>query len=175
MSKRLYPHNKVRYWLVYDIDDICALYAGYKLHKQTIRKWIKQGLKTIDSGKPALIYGNDLITFLKNQNASGKCATAFNQFFCMKCKDARHAYKNKVAMMSKDRMLKVQAKCRECKTNMFKNYKLDDYRALRKIFTKVDVSQLYDCETSPCKTHIPVHENTPLNESDYSQEEWTLF
>ncbi len=165
MSRRLYPHNRVRYWYAYDIDDICALFKDLGSHPQTVRAWIKRGLKTIDNGKPALVYGNDLIVFLKKQNASGKCKTEFNQMFCMKCKDARPIYQNKVAITAKDRLLKVQGKCRNCKTMMFKSYKLSDIPNIRKIFKVVDVLELDDCLNSPSMTHLDAHNKMPPNES----------
>ena len=64
MSRRLYPHKRVRYWYAYDIDDICTLFSEFSLHPQTVRKWINDGLKTIDKCKPSLVYGNDLIAYL---------------------------------------------------------------------------------------------------------------
>ena len=165
MSKRLYPHKRVRYWYAYDIDNICAIFKHLGLHPQTVRAWIKRGLKTIDKSKPTLIYGNDLITFIKKQNASGKCKTEFNQMFCLKCKDARPIYQNKVAITAKDRLIKAQGKCRECKTMMFKSYKLIDIPQLRKNFVVVDVLELDDCLHSPFMTHLRAHTPIPANES----------
>ena len=165
MSKRLYPHKRVRYWDVYDIDDICTTFADKKLHPQSVRKWIKNGLKTIDGGKPALINGNDLIVFLRKQNTKNKCVTAFDELFCMTCKDARPVFQNKITVVQKTQLLAVSGLCRTCRTKMFQNYKLADFQRLRKKFQVVDVLQLYDCEVSSDKTHIHAHEHQPVNES----------
>tara|TARA_A200000113_G_scaffold211980_1_gene213129 strand:- start:2878 stop:3393 length:516 start_codon:yes stop_codon:yes gene_type:complete len=165
MSKRLYPHKRVRYWLVYDIDDICTLFSDLGLHPQTVRAWVKRGLKTIDNGKPALIYGNNLIAFLKAQNTENKCITEFDEMFCMGCKDARPIYQNKIKVDQKTNVLSVSGLCRCCKTKMYQNYKLSDFSALRKTFKVVDVLELYDCEASSDKTHIPARKHQPENES----------
>jgi hypothetical protein len=165
MPNKLYSHKRVRYWDVYDTDDICAVFADKKLHPQSVRKWIKNGLKTIDSGKPALIYGNDLIVFLKKQNTKNKCVTAFDELFCMACKDARPIYQNKITVTQKANMLAVCGLCRVCKTKMFQNYKLADFPSLRKKFHVVDVLELYDCEVSSGKTHIHAHKHQPVSES----------
>lgn len=77
MSRRLYAHNRVRYWYAYDLDEICTLYSDTGLHVQTVRAWIKNGVKTIDGGKPALVYGHDLIAFFKRHNAKGQMRPAF--------------------------------------------------------------------------------------------------
>lgn len=164
MSKRLYPHNRVRYWYAYDLDEICALFADTGLHIQTVRAWVKNSLKTIDNGKPTLIYGHDLIAFLKVQNDKGKCQTPFDQMYCMKCKDARPIYQNKIKADLKNGILKVCGHCRECKTIMYKNFKKDDYGELRRIFNMVDVLELYDCASPSVKTHI--HAQKPARESE---------
>ena len=165
MSRRIYPHKPVRYWYAYDIDEVCALYADLGLHPQTVRKWIKQGLKTIDNGKPALIYGHDLIAYLRKNNQSNKRKTAFDQMFCMSCQDARPIFRSEIAVEQKAQFLKVQGVCRECKSKMFKNYKLQDFAELRKQFQLVGVSELYDCATHTDKTHIPAHKKVAPSES----------
>jgi hypothetical protein len=165
MSKRLYPHNRVRYWFAYDIDEICTTFSDLGLHPQTVRKWRKNGLKTIDGGKPALIYGNDLIVFLKDKNTENKCITEFDQLFCMACKDARHVFQNKIIAKQKQTLLKVSGLCRKCKTTMFQNYKLSDFPRLRKSFDLVEVLELYDCEHGSGKTHVAPRIETTINES----------
>ena len=164
MSKRLYPHKRVRYWYAYDIDDICTLFSDLGLHAQTVRKWIKNGLKTIDAGKPALVYGYDLIAYLKKSNNSNKCKTSFDEMYCMGCQDARPIFRNTVSIEQKSQFLKVQGACRECKGPMFKSYKLTDFPALKKKFNLVDVLELYDFETPTDKTHIHAQEQNTLNE-----------
>lgn len=165
MSKRLYPHNRIRYWYTYDLDEICAVYSDLGLHAQTIRKWTKQGLKTIDGGKPALIYGHDLIAHLKQTNSRNKCQTAFDEMYCMVCQDARHIYRTQISIMQAAQFLKVQGVCRECKKRMFKNYKMIDFPKLRQRFTVVDVLELYDDAVPTDKTHIQTQLTVPANES----------
>ena len=165
MSKRLYPHKRVRYWFVYDIDDICALFSDFGLHAQTVRKWFRKGLKTIDAGKPALVYGCDLIEFLKKNNNANKCKTAFGEMYCMRCQDARPIFRNKISVEQNAQFLKVQGACRECKNVMFKNYKLTDMPPLRHQFRLVDVLELYDFAASTGKTHIPAQVRNATSES----------
>lgn len=175
MSKRLYPHKRVRYWYAYDIDDICALFSDLGLHPQTVRKWIKNGLKTIDAGKPALVYGHDLIAYLKKNNESNKCKTAFDQIYCMGCQDARPVFRNHVAIEQKSQFLKVQGACRECKTPMFKSYKLADFSRLRSLFTLVDVAELYDFEAHTDMTHIHAQERSTISEPALGEQYGELF
>ncbi|MBK67939.1 MAG: hypothetical protein CMP22_07390 [Rickettsiales bacterium] len=165
MSKRLYSHKRVRYWYAYDIDDICTTFSDLGLHPQTVRKWIKNGLKTIDAGKPALVYGYDLIEYLKANNSTNKCKTAFGEMYCMGYQDARAIFKNVISVEQKSQFLKIKAACRECKKPMFKSYKLSNFPALRQNFKLVDVLELYDFKTCIDKTHIHVQEQGNTNES----------
>lgn len=139
MSKRLYPHNKLRYWYTYDIDEICFHFKNTGLHTQTVRKWIKNGLQAIDGKRPFLIYGYDLIIYLKAHNQRHKCNVEFDQLYCMKCQDARPALQRQLRLIKKARFFQAKAICRTCKTTMLKNYKLADYAQLKRIFKLVDV------------------------------------
>ena len=165
MAKRIYPHNRIRYWYTYEIDEICALYADFSLHPQTVRKWVKQGLQTIDKGKPTLIYGYGLIQYLRKKNTANKTQTAFNEMFCMSCQDARPILRNEIAVEQKARFLKVQGVCLTCKANMFKNYKMQDLLNLRQSFKLIGVSELYDDAKPSVKTHIHAQSETLPSES----------
>lgn len=165
MSKRLYPHNRIRYWCCYDVEDICTTFNDIGLHPQTVRKWIKNGLRTIDKGKPALVYGNDLITYLKNNNSKNKCKTEFKEMYCMRCQDARPTYKNTISVEQKSNTLKVQGVCQKCKCRMFKSYKMDHFSRLKNQFKLVGVLELYDPNASADKTQFQNQERNILNES----------
>lgn len=165
MSKRLYPHRWVRYWQTYDVDDICALFSDLGLHPQTVRKWTKNGLKTIDKGRPALIYGNDLKAYLKENNSKHKCKTDFDQLYCPSCQDARHIFENKMHVTQNSQSLLVNGICRTCKNPMYQFYKLSDFSKLRQKFKLVGVSELYDCKHPHGKTHLETTTDNALSES----------
>ena len=175
MSKRLYPHKRVRYWYAYDIEDICALFSDVKLHPQTVRKWIKNGLKTIGTGNPVLVYGCNLIAYLQKNNNANKCKTAFGEMYCMGCQDARPIFQSKIAVEQKAKFLQAQAICRKCKKHMFKNYKLSDFPVLRKKFALVDVSELYDFEAPTDMTHFHAQEQNTKSEPALGEQYGELF
>ncbi len=164
MSKRIYPLGCIKYWYGYDIDEIRAMYSQCKLSDRTVYKWIKQGLKTIDSKNPILIYGADLKEFLGKLNESGKCQTAFNEFFCFGCKEARKPYKKQVKIDSSSPYLKLKAVCPKCKSLMNKNYKLDALAGLKRNFKVVDVLELYDSKDCSLKTDFLNQENKGLSQ-----------
>ncbi len=153
MGRRIYPLNKIKYWYCYDVDDVCRLYSRYKLHSKTVLEWKKQGLQAIDNKTPTLFYGACLAKFLGKLNESNKCKTAFDEMFCMGCKEGKKPLKKQVQLIPENRsFLKVKTICQTCKNLMFKNYKLNDLQKIKQTFDVVGVLELYDCKTSPLKT-----------------------
>ncbi|MCE3255719.1 MAG: Helix-turn-helix domain protein [Rickettsiaceae bacterium] len=153
MGKRIYPLNRIKYWYGYDVDDVCRLYSKHKLHPKTVLEWKKQGLQAIDNRNPILFYGFCLIKFLGKMNESNKCKTAFDEIFCMKCKEGKRPLKRQIQLIPENRtFLKVKAVCQTCKNQMFKNYKLDDLQKVKRTFAVVEVLELYDYEIPPLKT-----------------------
>src|SRR5262245_65819337 len=45
----------------YSVDDVSRL---FKIHKNTVRNWLRQGLEPIDAQRPTLIRGQELQHFL---------------------------------------------------------------------------------------------------------------
>lgn len=165
MGSKNYPLRRIRYWYCYDLDEIVALYNDKKLHIQTIRAWLKNGLTKIDNSKPILIYGSDLIKFLENHNAKNKYPLEFHQFFCFSCNDVKTAFKKQIYIHKQHNILLAKAVCCDCKTTMNKTYKLDDYQQLQQYFNVVQEKQLYDCLNPPSTTHLNAPPEMPLNES----------
>lgn len=164
MVSRIYSLQPIRYWFCYTIEEVCALYKGQNLHPQTVRQWVRDGLKTTDSGKPVLIYGYDLSTFLAKMNERNKCRTQFDEMFCMSCKDAQPLLKKEIQLEHKKHLLHASGHCRSCKTLMFKSYKLDDLPEIRRKFNVVHNLSLYDSDDSPSQTHIEAQGEHPVSE-----------
>ena len=150
MGKKLYPLNKIKYWLCNDIDDLCRL---CKVHPKTVLSWQEKGLKPIDNKKPALFYGYVVKEFLGKMNESNKCKTTFEQMFCFVCKEGRDPLKKQIQITPNNRkFLDVKAICQSCEQEMFQSYKLEDLQQLKRIFDVVQVLGLYDSKTSPSNT-----------------------
>jgi hypothetical protein len=67
----------------YSIDEISRL---LKVHKNTVRAWIKRGLPAIDSKRPILINGLDLSGFLVAERNKGKQYCGPGRFYCVRCR-----------------------------------------------------------------------------------------
>lgn len=158
MGKRIYSIKKIKYWWAYDVEEIADLLS---VTPKTISTWIKQRLPTMPNGKPILIYGDDLREFIKKMNQSNKTLTAFNEMFCMKCKDTKKPYRNQAAIEPvNNNALQVKAVCTSCKSKMNKGYKFDDLPKLKRTFATVEVSRLYDTEYPPLKVNLLVDDKS---------------
>jgi len=69
----------------YYIAEIASLWG---IDRKTCEHWIKEkGLATIEGDtKPFLIFGADLIDFIRKQREKGKIPIKENEFLCMKCR-----------------------------------------------------------------------------------------
>ena len=147
MGKRNYPLKSIKYWYSYDIDEVCALYQSQRLHQQTVRGWVKDGLPVIDKQRAFLIYGEDLRVFLGKMNEKNKCKTKLNEMFCMSCKEAKPFLKNQIQLEQKGKRVLARALCRDCQTKMNKSYSLDNISEIRNSLHVVDDVTLYDSAT----------------------------
>ena len=61
------------------------------VHRQTVRRWILQGLTPIDSQKPVLILGEHAAEFLKNRRNKNKKSCRTNELYCVKCRTIQNS------------------------------------------------------------------------------------
>jgi hypothetical protein len=57
-----------------------------RTHKNTVRAWIRQGLQTIDSERPALVHGLELRRFLESRRKKAKRPCPPGYIYCVKCR-----------------------------------------------------------------------------------------
>lgn len=81
-NKRLNP-RLAKMHLSYSVEDVASL---YKVHKNTIRNWIKQGLPTCDDRRPTLILGRDLRAFLEARRTRRKRPCGPGEMYCFRCR-----------------------------------------------------------------------------------------
>ena len=70
----------------YTVEEVARL---LRKHKNTVRAWIKQGLRPIDGRRPTLIHGLELVSFLQNRRMSGKQPCPPGYMYCLKCRSPK--------------------------------------------------------------------------------------
>jgi excisionase family DNA binding protein len=67
----------------YTVDEAARL---VRVHKNTVRAWIKAGLRTIDARRPILIAGRELRRFLEARRKTRKQPCGPGQLYCVCCR-----------------------------------------------------------------------------------------
>jgi hypothetical protein len=67
----------------YSVEDTARL---FKVHKNTIRNWLKDGLEPIDDQRPTLVRGDELRRFLAHRRARAKQACGPGRIYCLPCR-----------------------------------------------------------------------------------------
>jgi hypothetical protein len=87
MRKRARPnHRLVKIHYSYSVEDVAAL---FRVHKNTVREWLRKGLHAIDRKRPTLILGSALADFLRSRRAKSKRLCGPGQLYCVKCRAPR--------------------------------------------------------------------------------------
>lgn len=68
----------------YNVAQIARLYG---LHRNTVRHWLKDGLRAIEGIYPTLILGAELRRFLTEKRSRRKQSTAPGHIYCMRCRE----------------------------------------------------------------------------------------
>jgi len=85
--RRVRPNpRRVKKLNTYTVNE-AALTLG--VHKNTLREWIKRGLRAIDHRRPTLILGHSLIDFIKKRRARNRQPCGPGEFYCMRCRAPR--------------------------------------------------------------------------------------
>lgn len=67
----------------YSVEDLSRL---FKVHKNTARGWLRQGLKPIDDQRPTLVLGQELRRFLIERRSRAKQKCGPGRIFCLPCR-----------------------------------------------------------------------------------------
>ena len=86
MKKRRINPNLAKIHRAYKVEELADL---YDVHKNTVRQWIQEGLKTVDDHRPTLIQGNHAVEFLKQRRQSRKRPCKANEIFCLRCRSPK--------------------------------------------------------------------------------------
>lgn len=59
----------------------------FRVHRNTVREWLRQGLPVCDDSRPLLILGRDLGDFLRAKRARGKRPCQPGEIYCVRCRE----------------------------------------------------------------------------------------
>ncbi len=67
----------------YSVEEIAHL---FKVHKNTVRGWFRQGLETIDGQRPTVARGEEIRRFLSERRARAKRPSGPGRIYCLPCR-----------------------------------------------------------------------------------------
>jgi len=79
-------HPNPRLLKIHRCYTVEQLAAALKLHKNTIRRWAKDGLRSIDDRRPTMFRGMDAADFLRSRRQAGKRPCRPGEIYCLKCR-----------------------------------------------------------------------------------------
>ncbi len=86
MRKRHHNHRLVKINRSYTVEEIAKL---FNTHKNTVRRWVKEGLTTTDDKHPMLILGHVLTAFLQARRIKNKQSCKPGELYCVRCRAPR--------------------------------------------------------------------------------------
>ncbi len=86
MGKRYTNYRLIKIHRSYKVEEAAVLLG---IHKNTVRRWIKEGLAVIDKSHPMLIHGPGLLEFTKKLRTKNKQTCKLGELYCVKCRVPR--------------------------------------------------------------------------------------
>lgn len=100
-------------------------------HKNSVRGWIKKGLPVVDGGRPVLILGHELRTYLERKRKAGKRPCPPGTIYCLKCRDPRVPALGMVEYVPRNAATgNLTALCETCGTTLFRCTRRGDIAAI---------------------------------------------
>lgn len=122
--RRRYRVNLIKGTNPYDTNEIAKLFG---LHRNTVRHWLKGGLRPIDDRRPVLVHGSDLKAFVAQRQTARRQKCAPGEFFCFRCRAPRRPWSNLVdTTPHTEKIAKLTAICCVCETVMHRTIRRTD-------------------------------------------------
>lgn len=83
MARTRFNPKKVKIHFSYTVEEIARILA---VRKNTVRAWLKAGLRAIDDRRPALVQGKVLRAFLESKRTVNRRACQPGTLYCVKCR-----------------------------------------------------------------------------------------
>ena len=93
----------------------------FRVHKNTVRTWLKSGLPPIDSRRPILILGRQLASFLHARREHKRQRCRPGQLYCFRCRAPRTSAAQRADYLPISASSgNLRATCSECGTRMYR-------------------------------------------------------
>jgi hypothetical protein len=116
----------------YTVEEVARLFGT---HRNTVRNWLKAGLKALDDHRPLMIQGQVLRAFLYARREDAKRPCAPGTLYCCKCRVPRPPLGGSATFAAQTgRAGILRAICEVCGTRMFRRALQTDLEAIMPLF-----------------------------------------
>jgi hypothetical protein len=113
----------------YTVEEIARL---FKLHKNTVRAWLRQGLEVIDGQRPAVARGDSIRRFLSDRRAQAKRPSGPGRIYCLPCRAPKvPALKMAECVKTGDSAGTLQGICPDCTRMIYRRVNPQKIGAVR--------------------------------------------
>lgn len=155
MKKRGLNPNLAKINRNYTFEEVASVFC---VHKNTVARWVINGLNCLKDQKPYLILGSELKCFLQKKRESKKQKCKPNELYCLRCKaptiPAENFVEYQLISNTKGRLVGFCSRC-ECVVNKFVSF--SSLQGYEEIFDLSKPKGLEDINDS----------NNPLLNSDF--------
>ena len=93
----------------------------FRVHKNTVRGWLKAGLQPIDGRRPVLILGRQLASFIHARREYKRQRYRAGEFYCFRCRAPRTSAARRADYLPMTPSSgNLRAICSECGTRMYR-------------------------------------------------------
>ena len=94
---------------------------SFRVHKNTVRDWLRSGLQPIDGRRPILILGRHLASFLYRRREHKRQRCGPGQLYCFRCRAPRTSAAQRADYLSITASSgNLRALCADCGTRMYR-------------------------------------------------------
>ncbi len=113
----------------YTVEEVARLYG---VHRNTVWNWLRTGeLLAIDGGRPALVHGQVLRTFLEKRRAAAKSPCPRGTLYCLRCRQPRQPALGMADFLARERGAgNLRALCEVCGASMHRRARQEALRAI---------------------------------------------
>jgi hypothetical protein len=122
----------------------------FRVHANAVRRWVKDGLKTIDCHRPQLIHGTDLIEYLQRRQRGRRHRCAPDEMYCFTCRKPRRPAGGRVTLVQlRPLRILIQGSCETCGTALNRASSTARLAELERTFTVTTASPHLDGTSPP--------------------------
>jgi excisionase family DNA binding protein len=120
--------RRIKQSVSYDVAEAAKLLG---VHRNTVRRWLKEGLTALDERRPILIHGSVLKAFLARRRQARRQTCHPGEFYCFRCRGPRAPWGGMADVsLRTTEVANLTALCACCETPMHRAVRRADLPAL---------------------------------------------